>query len=379
MKSDEESVESTGLLNETVLHENEEATKLKNNFWTGIGLAWIAVLCCAPEGILMRASQVAHRKGSRHDFIHHGTYVFWVCLGKGIVQLALTNATSTEGGSYIPASNTGWLCAFLGVLGGVGAVGFYGYGNLLTTAVMSYTFYYSYSLWTALFAVLVQDTPVPVSTWIAMSLVTASLVGMFLDSVYGYDPTTANIKKHDGIHGPNVTGNILCLVAAVCLALYLNATVYVSKHKELSHLPMTLYFGFGSILGALFIGIPLIISEGTSVFHGMDDMTSLWISLLCCVGSSYYFLLSVAVKYIGSTHTAIISTSDMILGPIISNFLFHEVVSVTAIFCQSVVLMTVIIHEFEMAKLAKVQCLECVPVRANDDAQTLGEPPSARA
>jgi len=70
-------------------------------------------------------------------------------------------------------------------------------------------------------------------------------------------------------------------------------------HKELSHLPMTLD-GFGAIVGALFLGIPLVISEKTSMFHGMDAMASLWISLLCCLGSAHYFLLSVAVNYIGN-------------------------------------------------------------------------------
>jgi len=125
----------------------------------GIGLAWVAVLC--PSTHVLGESQ-----SSCHDFELHGMFVFWMCLGKGFIQLALTTqdvdgggSCGTGGGSYIPVSNTGWLCAFLGVLGGFVAVRFYDYGNLLTTAVMAYSFYYSYSLRVrTLFAVLVVKT-----------------------------------------------------------------------------------------------------------------------------------------------------------------------------------------------------------------------------
>ena len=73
--------------------------------------------------------------------------------------------------------------------------------------------------------------------------------------------------------------------------------------------------------------------------------------LLLTVDAAYYFFVTSAVEYIGATHVAVITMIDLVTGPCVSNIVFNEPDTLMTVVLQIVVLMAVVYHELEMAKI----------------------------
>ena len=297
--------------------------RLRDRKRVGAAVAFAAVIIMAFEGTMLRLLQLRR--------VPTETFLFFSCLGKGLVQLTFANCfllnqmqQQVDGAVVhsLPRTRRGWICYATSWCAGFCTSALLQLSGCLTTAVENFSIFYTYPLFGSALAVVVLNDELPYATCVTFALVMACLVPIIVHAAFVVPQSTTNHtwSSADPRHESSLLGDVLALVAAVAFGAHLVGTRFMAQNEPAVLMAMAL--GGGMITGAL-VQLPFVIANHGSLhallLPGVDSQVWPVIALYSLLGGGYYAALTFAVQLTSVQHVSAIAMFDVVLGPFVTN------------------------------------------------------------
>lgn len=216
----------------------------------GAGIAFVAVCMVAFEGTWLRLLQ--------RDGVPLETYQFWICSGKGLVQLAFV-VPNTYRARQRPQTRAGWFCVGIAWFAGFATTGLLHYAGRSTTAAEMFGIFYTFPLFCGAFGSCLLGEHMPAGSWAAFAIVVCCMAPIIFHAAM--KPPRV-VEPTNPRHHSSFMGDLMALVASIAFAAYLTASRFMTMHAPA--VPMALAL-CGGMLTAAFAQLPLVISFGQSL------------------------------------------------------------------------------------------------------------------
>eukprot|EP00966_Prymnesium_polylepis_P169320 3915213-Prymnesium_polylepis.1 len=130
-----------------------------------------------------------------------------------------------------------------------------------------------------------------------------------------------------GQHPSDLVANMIMTMGAFSYAAYNVAFKHAASHSGSVHAkraPMLLAFAIRLAIGSVTFGGAWLIGIGKSPFSGMGSLGWLLVTADVLMMVIYYICQVLATRCIEAIRVNMVVTFDTVLGPLLSNIVFHE-------------------------------------------------------
>ena len=299
----------------------------------GAAVAFLAVLMVAFEGTMLRYIQ--------GQGVECEIFQFWVCSGKGLVQLAFVLGQKRGSPCWVaPISPVGWLCLGVSAFAGFATTELLQAAGRQTTAIEMFGIFYMYPLFCAALAALLLREQMPLASWMTFAFVLACLLPMLWHAAFVPPPMNADGTNPQ--HLSSLSGDLLALLASVSFGAHLVASRFMSVHAP--RVPVPLALCGGMIAGAL-VQCPKLVLSGRSFFDGVTGPIWAVLFIYSVTGGGYYTLLTYAVSLTSVRHVSMIAMLDVALGPAVTSLVYPETTEAWITRLNEAVAAALVLHE----------------------------------